>query len=120
MLFVELLHISFLETLMTKSNDHLSGETLVDVILPETKVNIEIGTGYYRELQLVVKHLVGDKTESEISNKLERLSKGEDVEPWVVHYHTLLRLCVEFETSAVNQGFTKKVPFKEFITMFET
>jgi hypothetical protein len=104
---------------MIKTDVHLSADTPVDVILPEAEISVKMVTGYYLELQNVIKFIVGDRNEEEISNALDDLFKGKEVDPWVYHYHTLLRLCIEFETSALNQGFTKKVPFKEYIKMFD-
>jgi hypothetical protein len=105
---------------MKKSEPPLSPSSMVDVILPEAEVSVIIGTGFYQRIQDVVRFVADNKTEDEISKSFELLQKGEEVKPWVIHYHTLLVLCKEFETAALNSGFTKKVTLEEYLKMFES
>lgn len=90
----------------------MENNKVIEVIKPDAIIEIKMSTGYYQNIQMIIKYLIGDKTEIDIKSAHEQITNKNITEDWVKHYETLLVLCKEFESQAkiTNQvmNLTKK------------
>jgi hypothetical protein len=103
-----------------KQEEKFTPSAMIDVILPEAEVRVNIGSGFYQKIQEVVQYLISGKSQEDISGNLAKIEKGEEPETWASHYYTLLVLCKEFETGALNSGFVTKMTVEDYLKTLES
>lgn len=84
------------------------------MVLPESVISMQISGAFYQRMRLLLFNLISDKTEDEIKNALEKISKNEHTnESWMVDYETLLIFVKEFERIAEEENQFKLVSPQE-------
>lgn len=97
-----------------------SDEPRIEVIKPETIVNVPMSSGFYKRIQDALAHFVTGKSVEEINNAHQQISDNKITDDWVMHYETLLILAKEFEGLARDNGFIVSVTADEAAELFKT
>lgn len=93
----------------TPNLDNSADENLIEIIKPETIVNIQMSSGFYKKIQDVLATLLHGKSGEELSAAHKQISEQNITEAWIEQYETLLILAKEFEYQARKEGFVVKV-----------
>ena len=86
---------------------------LVEIIVPEAKVNILISTGFYQKIREVGAFITEGKSADDLNNAFKQISEQKITDSWVQNFETVVIICKEFETQAKLQGFVKPISQEE-------
>lgn len=106
---------------MDKENNssRTSSPGMIDIIKPETLVNIAMSSGYYKRIQNALAFMIAGKSADELNEAHQQISLQDITHEWIHHYETLLILAKEFETIAKNEGFVVQVSQAEAAEMLK-
>lgn len=91
----------------------------IEIIVPTAIVSIKMSAGFYRRVQMATMFIAADKSAEELKSAHDQIKSGNITEEWVSVYETMLILCKEFETMAVNEKQTKFVTPEELTKLME-
>ena len=86
---------------------------LVDIIVPEARVNILISTGFYQKIREIGAFITEGKTADDLNDAFKQISEQKITDAWVQNFETVVILCKEFESQAKIQGFVKPITQEE-------
>jgi hypothetical protein len=97
-----------------KTSDQKDQEMImIEVIKPETLINIPMSSGYYHKIQQLLGFMIIGKSVEELNEAHQQISLQDIKEDWINHYETLLILAKEFENIARQEGFVMQVTQEE-------
>ncbi|NBW33893.1 MAG: hypothetical protein EBR30_02440 [Cytophagia bacterium] len=101
------------------NNPRTPAPGVIDIIKPETLVNIAMSSGYYKRIQNALAFMIAGKSADELNEAHQQISLQDITHEWIHHYETLLILAKEFETIARNEGFVVQVSQSEAAEMLK-
>lgn len=100
--------------LMSTDTPDNSTEPMIEYIPDGVNVKIDISAGYYQRIQNLTAFLMENRTPQELQLAKEIIEGTEKdmskIQPWMVHYETVMMFWTEFERVARVEGKTKSVP----------
>lgn len=101
------------------NNPSAEGMDMIEIIKPETLVNVPMSSGFYKKIQDALGFIISGKTVDELNDAHQQISTDNVTEEWIRMYETLLVLAKEFEEVARKEGFIIKVTKEEAAEMMK-
>lgn len=91
----------------------MSEEPKIEIILPEAIVKLEISTGFYQQMHIMLQDIIEGKTEEEMKDAYAQI-EGDDIkEKWITNLKTILIFINDFQKQAKDLGFVKSMTKSE-------
>lgn len=91
---------------------------LIEIIKDDAIVKMDVGFGFYKDMQVALQVFLKDKSSEEIKKAHKEFKENKFTEDWIFAYNTIAAFLNQFQELVKSSNQTEKITKEEYISKF--